>query len=97
MRAPEHPIAVAGWYLAARACFTAIGVALGTLMPSGRSAGAIGNVVFVPMFLLGGGGPPRGVMTGASRPDHGQSRPAPGREGGQSERARKSDVPNDVA
>ena len=33
-------------------------------MPSSRAANAIGNLVFVPMFLLGGGGPPRDVMTG---------------------------------
>jgi hypothetical protein len=33
-------------------------VALGSLVPSGRSASAFGNLVFVPMFLLGGGGQP---------------------------------------
>ena len=33
-------------------------------MPSGRAAAALGNLLFVPMFLLGGGGPPREVMTG---------------------------------
>ena len=33
-------------------------------MPSSRAAAAIGNLVFIPMFLLGGGGPPRDVMTG---------------------------------
>ncbi len=56
---------VVGWYLAGLACFTAIGVALGSLVPSGRSANALGNLVFVPLFLLGGGGPPRAVMTSA--------------------------------
>lgn len=34
-------------------------------MGSGRSATALGNLVFVPMLLLGGGGPPRSVMTSA--------------------------------
>ena len=33
-------------------------------MPSGRSANALGNLLWIPMFLLGGGGPPREVMTG---------------------------------
>jgi ABC-2 type transport system permease protein len=33
-------------------------------MPTARSAAAIGNLLYVPMFLLGGGGPPRAVMTG---------------------------------
>jgi ABC-2 type transport system permease protein len=35
------------------------------VMPSSRAAAAFGNLLFVPMFLLGGGGPPREVMTGA--------------------------------
>ncbi|HJV09028.1 MAG TPA: ABC transporter permease, partial [Acidimicrobiales bacterium] len=65
LRWPADPLAVAGWYVAGLACFTAIGVALGSLMPSGRSANALGNLIFVPMFLLGGGGPPRAVMTSA--------------------------------
>ena len=65
LRMPEDPVAVLGWYVAGLACFTAIGVALGSVLPSGRAASAIGNLVFVPMFLLGGGGPPRAVMTSA--------------------------------
>lgn len=64
---PVDPLGVLGWFLAGLACFIAIGVALGTLVPSGRSANALGNLVFVPMFLLGGGGPPRAVMTSAMR------------------------------
>lgn len=65
LRWPADPLGVAGWYVAGLACFTAIGVALGSLVPSGRSANALGNLIFVPMFLLGGGGPPRAVMTSA--------------------------------
>jgi len=65
LQLPDDPVGVAGWYLAGLACFTAIGVALGSLLPSGRSANALGNLVFVPLFLLGGGGPPRAVMTSA--------------------------------
>ncbi|MGI8807053.1 MAG: ABC transporter permease [Acidimicrobiales bacterium] len=65
LRAPADPLGVVAWYVAGLGCFTAIGVALGSLVPSGRSANALGNLVFVPMFLLGGGGPPRAVMTSA--------------------------------
>ena len=62
--APEDPIGALAWFIAGLACFIAIGGALGILMPSSRAANAVGNLVFVPMFLLGGGGPPRDVMTG---------------------------------
>lgn len=67
LQMPVDPMGVLGWYLVGLACFTAIGVALGSLLPTGRSASAIGNLVFVPMFLLGGGGPPRAVMTPTMR------------------------------
>ena len=61
---PVDPVAVVGWFVAGLVCFVALGIALGTLMPSSRAANAFGNLLFVPMFLLGGGGPPRDVMTG---------------------------------
>jgi len=67
LQAPVDPLGVLGWYLAGLACFIAIGGALGSLLPTGRSATALGNLLFVPMFLLGGGGPPRAVMTGFMR------------------------------
>ena len=60
---PDDPALAAGWLLAGLACFVAIGLGLGLLMPSSRAANAIGSLVFIPMFLLGGGGPPRAVMT----------------------------------
>lgn len=65
LRLPVDPMAVLGWYVVGLTCFTAVGVALGSLAPSSRSANALGNLVFVPLFLLGGGGPPRAVMTSA--------------------------------
>ena len=61
---PEDPIGVVGWFVAGLVCFIAIGGALGSVLPGGRAANALGNLLFVPMFLLGGGGPPRAVMTG---------------------------------
>ncbi len=51
------------WFLAGLACFIAIGGALGTLLPNARAANAVGNLLFISMFLLGGGGPPQDVMT----------------------------------
>lgn len=65
LRTPEHPLGVLAWFAVGMACFLAIGGALGSLLGSGRSAAALGNLLFVPMFLLGGGGPPRAVMTSA--------------------------------
>jgi len=67
LTAPENPVGVAVWFLAGLACFIAVGGALGSTLSSGRAASALGNLVFVPMFLLGGGGPPRAVMTGPMR------------------------------
>jgi len=64
LRFPDNPVGVAGWYLAGLICFIAMGCAIGSLVPSARSAAALGNLIYVPMFLLGGGGPPRQVMTG---------------------------------
>jgi len=62
--APANPVATIAWFLVGLACVIAIGGALGLLMPTGRAATAVGNLIFIPMFLLGGGGPPRDVMTG---------------------------------
>jgi ABC-2 type transport system permease protein len=42
--------------------FVSIGVLLGTLLPSARSAQAVGLLLFFPSFLLGAGGPPPDVM-----------------------------------
>jgi ABC-2 type transport system permease protein len=42
--------------------FVSIGVLLGSLLPSARSAQAVGLMLFFPSFLLGAGGPPPNVM-----------------------------------
>ena len=47
--------------------FVSIGVLLGTLLPSARSAQAVGLMLFFPSFLLGAGGPPPHVMGSALR------------------------------
>jgi ABC-2 type transport system permease protein len=47
--------------------FVAIGVLLGTVLPSARSAQAVGMILFFPSFLLGAGGPPPLVRGAALR------------------------------
>jgi ABC-2 type transport system permease protein len=42
--------------------FVSIGVLLGSVLPSARSAQAVGLLIFFPSFLLGAGGPPPNVM-----------------------------------
>ncbi len=49
------------------AAFTSVGVLLGTVVPTARSAQGIGMLLFFPFFLLGGGGPPPDAMGGAMR------------------------------
>lgn len=61
-----------GWRVAAglaagTLAFVSIGVLLGTVLPSARSAQAIGLILFFPSFLLGAGGPPPKVMGSALR------------------------------
>lgn len=43
--------------------FITIGVLLGTLLPNPRAAQGIGLLLFLPMFLLAGGGPPPDAMS----------------------------------
>src|SRR6202021_3198125 len=44
------------------AAFVSLGVLLGSVLPSARSAQAVGLLLFFPSFLLGAGGPPPHVM-----------------------------------
>ena len=64
MTAPEDPVGVLVAFGTGLVCFIAIGLAIGAIAPTGRSANALGTLLFIPMFLLGGGGPPRQVMSG---------------------------------
>jgi ABC-2 type transport system permease protein len=47
--------------------FVSMGVLLGSVLPSARSAQAVGLLIFFPSFLLGAGGPPPHVMGAAVR------------------------------
>ncbi|HVX44788.1 MAG TPA: ABC transporter permease [Mycobacteriales bacterium] len=53
---------VAAGLIAGALAFVSIGVLLGTVLPSARSAQAVGLILFFPSFLLGAGGPPPKVM-----------------------------------
>jgi ABC-2 type transport system permease protein len=58
----HHPVAVMTGFALGAVAFVAIGVLVGTLLPSARSAQALGMVLFFPSFLLGAGGPPPNAM-----------------------------------
>jgi ABC-2 type transport system permease protein len=63
----HNPARVAGAIVLGSVAFMGIGVLLGTLLPSARSAQAVGFVLFFPSFLLGAGGPPPNAMGAALR------------------------------
>jgi ABC-2 type transport system permease protein len=60
-----HPALTALGLFVGTATLVLIGIAIGLAAPTARAAQAIGLLAFFPLYLLGGGGPPRGVMTGA--------------------------------
>lgn len=60
-----HPALTLAGLAASTATLMLLGIAIGLAAPSARAAQAIGLLAFFPLYLLGGGGPPRGVMTGA--------------------------------
>jgi ABC-2 type transport system permease protein len=49
------------------ACFGAIGVALGALLPTARAAQGLGLILFFVMMMIGGAGPPREVLADPMR------------------------------
>jgi ABC-2 type transport system permease protein len=63
----HHLVAAALGFGLGSVAFVAIGVLLGTVLPSARSAQAVAMVLFFPSFLLGAGGPPPHVMGAALR------------------------------
>lgn len=62
-----HPAATALGLGAGVLTLVALGVAVGLAAPTARAAQAIGLLAFFPLYMLGGGGPPKGVMTGPMR------------------------------
>jgi ABC-2 type transport system permease protein len=60
-----HPAATLAGLAVSMVTLMVLGIAIGLAAPSARAAQAIGLLAFFPLYLLGGGGPPRGAMTGA--------------------------------
>lgn len=60
-----RPAQLAAGLAAGTLTLVLLGVAVGLAAPTARAAQAIGLLAFFPLYLLGGGGPPRGAMTGA--------------------------------
>jgi ABC-2 type transport system permease protein len=67
VRAPSSVAGVALGFGVGALSFVALGLLLGSLAPTARAAQAVGLVLFFPMWLLSGAGPPRGVMTQTMR------------------------------
>jgi ABC-2 type transport system permease protein len=67
VHAPSSVAGVALGFGVGALSFVAFGFLLGSLAPTARAAQAIGLVLFFPMWLLSGAGPPRGVMTQTMR------------------------------
>jgi len=57
----------AGTFVLATVSFQAIGFLLGSILRTARAAQAVGMLLFFPMWLLCGAGPPPGVMSAGMR------------------------------
>ncbi|MBE0480116.1 MAG: ABC transporter permease [Dehalococcoidia bacterium] len=64
---PVSPALVIAAFFASVLSFIAIGMLLGSVLPTTRAAQGLGLVLFFVMLILGGAGPPREVMTEAMR------------------------------
>jgi ABC-2 type transport system permease protein len=64
-----HPVesvaGVAVAFVLGTLAFVALGVLIGTVVANARAAQAVGMLLFLPMWLLSGAGPPRDVMSPA--------------------------------
>ncbi len=65
--AVESPGRTAAGFVLGSLTFTALGFLLGTALPNARAAQGVGLLLFLPMFLLGGAGPPPEAMSDAMR------------------------------
>lgn len=62
---PESPLLVIAGFALVALAFSSLGVLLGALLPSPRSAQALGVMLWFLMLMVGGAGPPPEVLTGA--------------------------------
>ena len=60
---PTSPALLLVAFVSSVLCFAAIGILLGLVLPTTRSALGVGLVLFIIMFYLGGAGPPFDVMS----------------------------------
>jgi ABC-2 type transport system permease protein len=67
IESPASILPVVGGYLLVAVSFAAIGLLLGAVMPSARSAQGVGLMLFFVMMFLCGAGPPRDVMSDGMR------------------------------
>lgn len=64
---PAAPLAVVLALILATLCFSAIGFVLAGILPTARTAQAVGSVVFFPQLFLSGAAIPREMMDGPIR------------------------------
>jgi len=64
---PESPARLVLAFVVSTLTFVVLGFLLGTVLANARAAQAVGLLLFLPMWLLSGAGPPREVMGGAMR------------------------------
>jgi ABC-2 type transport system permease protein len=62
---PDSPLLVIAGFALVALAFSSLGVLLGALLPSPRSAQALGVMLWFLMLMVGGAGPPPEVLTGA--------------------------------
>ncbi len=65
--AVQDPARTAVGFVLGMLTMVVLGAALGLASSTARSAQALGMLAFLPMWLLGGGGPPVGVMSNTMR------------------------------
>jgi ABC-2 type transport system permease protein len=63
VHAPASAAGVAAGFGLGALSFVALGLLLGSLAPTARAAQGLGLVLFFPMWLLSGAGPPQSVMS----------------------------------
>jgi len=64
---PHAPALIAGAFVASVFSFVAVGILLGSVLPTTRAAQGVGLILIIVMMMLAGAGPPREVMTAVMR------------------------------
>jgi ABC-2 type transport system permease protein len=67
INAPESPVGVVGAFLVGGLAFAALGILLGSLLPTARAAQGLGILLWFVMLMIAGAGPPPEVLTEAMR------------------------------